>query len=404
MAGSSERPSTGERRPVNASVGASQTVLIAHPSPDLYGSDRVMLETVSGLVEAGHRVVVALPSVGPLVAALLERGAEPVTCPSPVLRKSSLSPVGLVRLAGEAVRGLIASFRLLRRVRPAVILINTVTIPLWAVVGRLARVPVACHVHEAEQSTSIAVRRVLYAPLLLTSGLITNSQFCLAAVTEAWSSLERRAEVVYNGVASPTNVPGVRPSLDVVQLLFVGRLSPRKGPQVALAALERLNDRGVPAHLSLLGAVFPGYEWFETELREQVIAGDLSAQVTFCGFDSNVWGYLAQADIVVVPSIMDESFGNTAVEAMLAERPLVVSAMSGLREAAAGYATARQVEPDDADAIADAVAELSSSWSSIVTEVRADRELALSRHSPEIYRRQIVELVGSLVEQPRPGR
>ena len=137
---------------MNTSAATSQTVLIAHPSPDLYGSDRVMLETVSGLLDAGCRVSGALPGERTLGAALLEPRAESVVCPSPVLRKSSLSPLGLLRLAAETARGLFSSLSLIRRVRPSVILINTLTIPLWVAVGRLSRLPVVCHVHEAERS------------------------------------------------------------------------------------------------------------------------------------------------------------------------------------------------------------------------------------------------------------
>lgn len=369
------------------------TVLIAHPSPDLYGSDRVMLETASGLIEAGHRVVVALPGEGPLVPALVARGAEPVVCPSPVVRKSSLSPLGLIRLAAESLRGIVASLRLLRRVRPSTILVNTVTIPLWVVVGRLAGIPVVCHVHEAERSASTAMRRMLYAPLLLTHGIIANSRFCLETMSSAWSSLAGRTEIIYNGVVGPEQPNLPRPTLDVPRLLFIGRLSPRKGPQVAVAAVRMLRERGIPVELSLLGAVFPGYEWFEAELREQVVAQGLDEAVTFLGFDPDVWAHIEACDIVLVPSTVDEPFGNTAVEAMLAQRPLVVSATTGLLEAASGYASARQVPPSDSEAIADAVADLVDDWSGVITQVVADRDLATSRHSPAVYRRQLANIL-----------
>ena len=41
------------------------TVLIANPSPDVYGSDLQMLESISALVDAGGRVVVAMPDRRP---------------------------------------------------------------------------------------------------------------------------------------------------------------------------------------------------------------------------------------------------------------------------------------------------------------------------------------------------
>lgn len=62
-------------------------LLVAHPSADLYGSDRVLLESISGLVEDGRRVMVTVPGSGPLVAEFLGRGAGVAACPkrSPAL-------------------------------------------------------------------------------------------------------------------------------------------------------------------------------------------------------------------------------------------------------------------------------------------------------------------------------
>ena len=61
--------------------GEQFSVLVAHPSADLYGSDRVLLETIDGLRRSGARVLVALPSPGPLVAELERRGAAVILSP-----------------------------------------------------------------------------------------------------------------------------------------------------------------------------------------------------------------------------------------------------------------------------------------------------------------------------------
>lgn len=376
-----------------------RTILVAHPSADLYGSDRVLLESVSALVGSGARVVVAVPGQGPLCAELFRRGATVVDCPTPVLRKSALSPRGLVGLSAQTGRGVVAARKVLAEVDPDLVLVNTLTIPLWLPLARARKVPTLCHVHEAEQSLPALVRRGLTAPLLLATHLVTNSRFSLGVLTGAWDRLGERTAVVHNGVPGPERVTLPRTELgeDPVNLLFVGRLSPRKGPQVALAALAHLKDMGHPAHLRLLGAVFPGYEWFEEELRAQVRAEGLGEHVEFLGFDPDIWGHMDAADIILVPSTVDEPFGNTAVEAMLAQRPLVVSATSGLKEAASGYAAVRRVPPGDVAALARAVVDLVRDWRNVVTEVEDDRELALARHAPELYRRRFVEEVEQLL-------
>lgn len=366
--------------------GRSRTVLVAHPSPDLYGSDRVLLESVSAMIEAGHEVVAVVPSDGPLVPELIRRGADVALCRAPVLRKSALNPRGFLTLCWETVRALPRARRLIRERGVDLVFVNTITNFVWLAAGRWAGAEVVCHVHEAERSASGIVRKGLYAPLLLAQRLVVNSRFALDVLRGTWRRLGRRATIVLNGVPGPEAPPPPRDTVDEARLLFIGRLSPRKGPHVALEALRVLLDRGRPAHLALLGAVFEGYEWYEEQLRTYVAEHDLTEHVTFLGFDPDVWGHMADADIVLVPSTIDEPFGNTAVEAMLAQRALVVSATSGLLEAAAGYASARSVPPSDPEAIADAVDDLLRRWPEVVAAVGADRELAVQRHAPQRYR------------------
>ena len=116
-----------EQRPV---------VVLAHPSPDLYGSDRMLIESVRAL-SGDFRVVVTLPADGPLCANLTGAGAEIVVLPVPILRKAYLSPTGLVRLAVAAARALPPAVRMLRRQRAAALYVNTVTIPIWLLAGWL---------------------------------------------------------------------------------------------------------------------------------------------------------------------------------------------------------------------------------------------------------------------------
>lgn len=382
---------------VNKTRRGAGTVLIAHPSADLYGSDRVMLETVDALVAAGRRVVVTLPADGPLVQLIEARGARVELCLSPVLRKSALRPVGMVKLLLETARSLPASISLIRRSGAAVVLVNTVTIPFWIPVGRLVRRPVICHVHEAEASASSVIKRALALPLLLANKLIVNSRFSLGVLTSSFARLGRKATVVLNAVAGPEQPTLARAGLDgVVRLLYIGRLSPRKGPDVAIEAVNVLRARGVRASLDLVGAPFPGYEWFEQDLRDLVRRKDLGGAVTFHGFQSDVWPHLLSADVVVVPSVKDEPFGNTAVESVLSARPVVVSATSGLQEAVEGYGSAQQVRPADPHALADAIGRVHDDWPTFREKAFQDAHTAAERHAPAEYARRVCQIVDSV--------
>jgi glycosyltransferase involved in cell wall biosynthesis len=175
-------------------------------------------------------------------------------------------------------------------------------------------------------------------------------------------------------------------------LLFVGRLSQRKGPQVALSVLAELGLRGIDARLDLAGAVFSGNDGFQAELVAQAERLQIADRVRFLGFTDR-WAAFAAADVVLIPSVVDEPFGNTAVEAVLARRPVVVSATSGLREAAAGYATARIVDPADVSAWADAVESFLDDWPGVLERLPDDAREAGRRHAPSAYQAAVAEIV-----------
>ena len=213
------------------------SVLVAHPGADLYGSDRVLLETIDGLRRSGARVLVALPASGPLVPELERRGAAVILSPTPVLRKSMLSAPGMLRLAGSSVHGMLRSVGVIRGARPDVILANTVTVPLWTAAGRLTGVPVVTHVHEAEANASRALRAALALPLLLSRSILTNSRFSADTLAAALPALRGRATVVYNGVPGPAEpVPPREDLAGGLRILYLGRLSHRKGVDVAVDA------------------------------------------------------------------------------------------------------------------------------------------------------------------------
>ncbi|WP_242885796.1 glycosyltransferase family 4 protein [Actinomadura litoris] len=374
-------------------------VVLAHPSPDLYGSDRTFIESVRALV-THWRVIVTLPEDGPLSDVLREAGAEIVVLPVPVLRKAFLTPFGLLRLAAAAARALPRARRLLRRERAAALYVNTVTLPFWLLAARVARVPAICHVHEAEDGMARPMRAVLYAPLRLARSVIVNSRATAAAV--GGSAGKGGARIIYNGVDGPPPEQVAPPRSEPgppTRIVLVGRLSQRKGSDIAVRAVQVLRERGYDVTLTLVGSVYPGYEWFESELRA---LADGDETVVFAGFRPSVWNSFAEADIAVVPSRV-ESFGNGAVEAMLAGRPVVACATQGLVEIFTDGENGVVVAPDDPSALADGVARLLADWDGARTMAKRAAADAAERFGADRYHRDLREVVhGLTATSPSP--
>lgn len=379
----------------------STTVLVANPGADVYGSDLQLLESISAMTERGWRVIVAIPERGQLVQLLTERGAEIREVDFPVLRRASASPAGIVRLGLRSTQAIVAIRRVITGIDPCVVYVNTVTLPWWLAAARAARVPSICHNHEAEVNDGRVIRTALISPLALASVVVLNGRPALEAMCDVMPRLRRKAKVIYNGVPGPGEVPSPPKAVGPLRLVIVGRLAPRKGPDVALEALAQLRSQGRDVHLDVCGTAFRGYEWFVEQLERRAAEPDLRGAVTFCGYVSPPWPALERAHIVIAPSL-EEPFGNAVVEAQLAGRPVVASARQGHLETVADGRTGLLVPAADPSALAAAVARLADDPSLALRLAAAGRKEALSRFSVSRYRDEIAGVVTSLCDRRLP--
>ena len=277
-------------------------VLVAHPSPDLYGADLQLLQSIAAMISSGRRVVVAVPSEGPLNDRIRHLGAEVEICDFPVLRKAALRPAALGQTAMAAAIAVPRLLRLIKRVAPQMIYVNTVTLPWWLFASRLAGVPVVAHLHEAETDVRPSVARLLLLPLRAASKIIVISEAVRSALVGAHPGLADRTQLIYNGVPGPDVEPAPADGAGPTRLIVIGRLSPRKAPHLVLEAAALLRSAGVDVEVELAGSVFPSYEAYEAELQELATRPELSGHVRFAGHRSPIWPALAAADIVVQPS------------------------------------------------------------------------------------------------------
>ncbi|MEZ0164101.1 glycosyltransferase family 4 protein [Kineococcus sp. LSe6-4] len=365
-------------------------VLLVHPGAGLYGSDRMLLEAVRAVVADGSRALLLVGEDGPLVGLARAAGARVLVRPAPVLRKSALSARGVLALAGRCAVAAVRDGALLRRLRPDVVYVSTLTLPTWVLLARAHGVPVLCHVHEAESGAAAPVRRALAAPLLAADRLLVNSEYSLAVLADSWPGLAARAAVLPNGVAGPAAPVPARTGAGPLRLLYVGRLSRRKGVLVALDAVAAVLAGGLDAHLDLVGDVFGEHAGFARELEDRLGAEVFAGRVTRHGFDPDVFAHLARADVLLVPSVLPEPFGNTAVEGVLAGRPVLVSDVGGLPEAVAGVPSARLVPAGDAPALARAVVQVAADLAELRASAAAQAPVAAARFAPERYRAGLV--------------
>jgi len=164
-------------------------------------------------------------------------------------------------------------------------------------------------------------------------------------------------KIVPNGVEPgryQRAVPIARYRDGVPNILFVGRMEPRKGLIHLLRAFRKLQRDGVRARLLLVGTG-PG----EREARRYVLTRQLD-DVEFLGRVSEAQKaqLFKTADIYVSPATGRESCGIVLLEAMSAGAPIICSDIHGYRGVVRRERDGILVEPGNADALAASIRRL----------------------------------------------
>lgn len=126
---------------------------------------------------------------------------------------------------------------------------------------------------------------------------------------------------------------GLQPS-DFV-LVFSGRVNAEKGITELIQAMTLLKDHP-NIKLLVMGSSFFGDSHtddpFITRLKEQ--AAQLGNRIVFTGFIpySRIPGYLRLADVAVIPSVWDDPFPTTVLEAQAMGLPIITTRRGGIPE------------------------------------------------------------------------
>ncbi|MEP7028678.1 MAG: glycosyltransferase family 4 protein [Candidatus Eisenbacteria bacterium] len=231
----------------------------------------------------------------------------------------------------------------------------TPTLPLLT--GETATVPVIGTFHAAGAQSRLfrLFRRPLTRHFERLSGRVAVSP---TARRFAGHHFPGDYRVIPNGVDVQRFHPDVPPRPELVDgrlnVLFVGRLDPRKGLPVLLEALPALRTTVPEARLVVVGDSFLR-GWFEARLsareREHVIfAGSVTPEA--------LPSYYASAHAFVSPATRNESFGIVLLEAMAAGKALIASDIPGYRAVVDDGVDGLLVPPGDARALAGALGRL----------------------------------------------
>lgn len=198
--------------------------------------------------------------------------------------------------------------------------------------GRSPQAQLVMHLHNAFEPGQLDKNAKIIVP----------SQFLFDFYSEKMPDAD--IAIVPNGFCSESyshdNTENLRKKFNIdandTVLLFAGRISPDKGCLILMDAFNKLCKDRDNLKLVIVGDPFASKKGEKAEYQNKVLdeAKAIGAQCIMAGGQppEQMHKYYRLADLVVVPSQVEEAFCMVAVEAMAAGKPVLASQKGGINE------------------------------------------------------------------------
>ena len=226
-------------------------------------------------------------------------------------------------------------------------------------VAKRCSLPWVYHVHSptARDSTRALVNRVndwVEAYSLRNADHIITVSKSLRREMLSRGHSRHKITAVANGVAEqPPIDPTERISTDHWKLGMVALVRPRKGIEVLLEAIAKLNEERSRITLDVIG----GFETpeYETSIRALIQRLNLEGVVHLRGFTKDVPAVMRTFDAMVLPSLFGEGMPMVVLEALACGVPVIATRVEGTPEVIRHGQEGLLARPQDPDSLSQAI-------------------------------------------------
>lgn len=217
---------------------------------------------------------------------------------------------------------------------------------------------------------------VLRRTLMKSHCIAAVSEFVKQSYCREFACGEDKVKVIYNGIRLQRNA-GKTDKMQMegipVRLLYIGRLIEVKGIHILLNAMKKLIAQGKNVELDILGdgPMRLEYEQLSKEL-------EIEEKVHFHGYVMDKQMFYENAMIFVYPSVWQEAFGISIIEALAHGLICVASDVGGIPEIIGDGEDGFLVESNDSDKLAEALSKAIECTKSPIYGIMCDKAIQKS--------------------------
>lgn len=276
------------------------------PNKGWGGGEKYVYQLTRGLREAGHRVGTLIPP-----CEMLETyfdGEDNRTFPF----RTAFDPVALWRLS-----------RFIRKNRPEIVHTHIFKHAMAAALvrkftGKKFKIVMTRHLSKPGKTGG-------YYPFLYRQidRLIFVSEDARQTFRRSGPPVDlSRTSVIHNAIQTSHSGGNARDNAATLKIGFAGGISEQKGIGYIIDLAVNLHQKEIPFELHLAGN---GREDYLKEIKSRISSLGVEGRIFWRGFQNDTIGFFEEMDLVIVPSLIKESFSMVTIEAMAAGRPVLFS-------------------------------------------------------------------------------
>lgn len=254
---------------------------------------------------------------------------------------------------------------------------------------------VILHIRDAlteENFSLVVIKIVIFLSKFKKVSVIANSNYSKECFVSAGGN-EESCTVILNAI-DPIPFYPVAPTTfsDEVKILSLGRISPWKGQHIVIEAIRNIPN----VVLRIVGSPNFGEDDYYQYIKKLVSDYGMTSRVEFVPFSLDVIGQLSWSNIFIHSATSPEPFGHVVVEAMMAERIVIASAMGGVLEIITDSNYGVLVDAKNAEEVREAIIKIIDNPEHYLRVAAQGRDYAVDNFSLPVLYANLEQFIHSL--------
>ena len=339
----------------------TKKILFLSHSSELYGAERVLLQTIKSLSRKEFHPLLILPRKGPFHEEAKKHAVETHVVASQwwLTEKNRAWKQPLSWLWN--LKSIVRIARLIKEKDVDLVYSNSAVNFCGALAAKWRKVPHIWSIHEILRASDTSLRFLLGRKLLVAFLSAFSTRIIAYSDSAAQPFLEtKKARIVPMGFKWDHGDRGLKGILrekfglsaaDFV-LGSVGKIYPLKGQENLVESIGIIKKTCPDVKLVIVGDV--GDKRYFRGIKGTIAALGLEKDVIFLGYQREIFGILSMLDLLVIAS-EEESFGRVAVEAMSVQTPVLAVRKDALAEVITAGENGFLVDSPDPKTLAEAI-------------------------------------------------